>query len=95
MTTPAAVAAIGPAKGGYFISPEMFDTSPAMTTPAKNPDLVNKIAFLQIIVFALQRYRPNTRFHESIANRCFLAYYCAGANLRQKGAEQPSFLCTG
>jgi len=33
----------------------MFYACSAMTTATKNPYLVNKIAFLQKIVFALQR----------------------------------------
>ena len=32
-------------QGGEFVAAKMFNTRPTMSTPAKDPDLVNKIAF--------------------------------------------------
>ena len=47
MGTPAAVSTVGAAEGSKFVPVKMFTPGPAMPAPAKNPDLVDKIAFFQ------------------------------------------------
>ena len=46
MTTPAAIASVGTAKSGHLISQKMLAAGTSMAASAKNPYLVDKIAFL-------------------------------------------------
>ena len=53
MPPSAAVTSIGSTHGGKLIPHEMPAARPTMTTAAKDPYLVNKIAFFQYFMFAL------------------------------------------
>ena len=55
MAATTTITAIRPTKSCKLITPEMFDTSATMTTSAKHPYLVYKIAFLHFVRLA-QRY---------------------------------------
>ena len=47
MSSPTAVSTVWSAQRSEFIAAKMFNTCPTMPAPAKDPDLVNKIAFFQ------------------------------------------------
>jgi hypothetical protein len=51
MSATTAVPSIGATKGGKFITHKMPKARTAMATPAKDPDLVNKITLLQLVCF--------------------------------------------
>jgi hypothetical protein len=49
-----AITAIGATHGRKFIAHKMLASGAAMAAPAKNANLVNKIAFLQYAIFAMR-----------------------------------------
>ena len=53
MGAAAAITAIGAAHRREFISHKMFTACATMAAAAKNPYLVNKIAFLQNLIFTM------------------------------------------
>jgi hypothetical protein len=51
MSTSATISTVRPAKRRKFITHEMFAASPSVPASAKDPYLVNKIAFFQSVCF--------------------------------------------
>ena len=52
MRTTATVTPIGPTQGSKFVPHKMLAAGTPVPASAENPDLVNKIAFFQLLVFA-------------------------------------------
>lgn len=55
MPSAAAITAIGATHGRQLVPAKVFDARPSMPAAAINPYLINKIAFLQGFIFAVQR----------------------------------------
>ena len=52
MRTTATVTSIGSTQGSKLVPHKMLAAGASMPASAENPDLVNKIAFFQLLVFA-------------------------------------------
>jgi hypothetical protein len=50
VSTAAAITTVGSAKSSHFVPEEMFTSRATMTTPAKDPYLINKIIFLHNLI---------------------------------------------
>jgi hypothetical protein len=56
MATTAAITAIGPAHGREFIAHKVLAAGTTVAAAAKDPDLVNKVAFLQNVLGLICKY---------------------------------------